>query len=108
MTDSNDFSIAHCTGEHKTDILRRVVTGHSESSLARYIDDGGKYCLLASAGRSAIQPSKGEVLFGPVQGSVYLLAILAAAGQKTKIRCIASDMMLRLHHAIRRPVRGAL
>ncbi|KAF8870024.1 hypothetical protein CPB84DRAFT_1855840 [Gymnopilus junonius] len=82
------IQIAHYMGEHKTDVLKHLVTGYSESTLARYIDDGGKFCLLAGA------------------GSVYLLVILAAAGMKTKIRCIAMDMILRLHHAIRRPLEG--
>ncbi|KAF8899533.1 hypothetical protein CPB84DRAFT_1747880 [Gymnopilus junonius] len=82
------IQIAHYMGEHKTDVLKHLVTGYSESTLARYIDDGGKFCLLAGA------------------GSVYLLVILAAAGMKTKIRCIAMDMILCLHHAIRRLLEG--
>lgn len=43
-----------------------------------------------------------------IQGTVYLLAILAAAGMKSKIRCITCDMFIRLHHAIRRPVSSTL
>ncbi|KAF8870026.1 hypothetical protein CPB84DRAFT_1754688 [Gymnopilus junonius] len=48
----------------------------------------------------------GMIELDSIQGSVYLLVILAAAGMKTKIRCIAMDMILRLHHAIRRPLEG--
>ncbi|KAF8881508.1 hypothetical protein CPB84DRAFT_1751168 [Gymnopilus junonius] len=100
--------IAHYMGEHKTDVLKHLVTGYSESTLARYIDDGGKFCLLAGAGGFLLSNlvKAGMIELDSIQGSVYLLVILAAAGMKTKIRCIAMDMILRLHHAIRRPLEG--
>lgn len=42
--------ISHATNQSKTDILQYIDSSYCKKTLARYVDDGGKYCLLAGAG----------------------------------------------------------
>jgi hypothetical protein len=49
-------SISHATKQSKTDILGHIDSVYSKHTLARYVDDGGKYCLLAGAGERLFFP----------------------------------------------------
>ena len=94
-------SIALRTGHSKTAVLRTMSSKYCVDTLARYVDDGGKYCLLAGAGKCCL--FQRSFLLITLQGSVYLLAIVAAAGLRRKIRTITMDIYVRLHALFRKP-----
>jgi hypothetical protein len=74
------------------------------------MQDGGKYCLLAGAGTLAFRPRILSTNLSYPSGSIFLLAILAVAKLRSRVRDVelTSEIVQRISQLMRNPRQGTL
>jgi len=79
----------------------------SARTLGRYVQDGGKYCLLAGAGKLNSFSWRGQIWAIPL-GSIFLLMIMAVAKLKSRVRDaeLTSEVVQRISQLMRNPRPG--
>ncbi|KAF8956392.1 hypothetical protein BDZ97DRAFT_1925585 [Flammula alnicola] len=79
------ISTCKSTRKKKTAILDAIQSERSTRTLARYVSDAAKFCLLAGG------------------ASFFILAIAAAANLRSNIRNLTHDIILRINYLLRCP-----
>jgi hypothetical protein len=100
-------SICIQTKRTEAAVLKGVTILRSERTLGRYVADGGKYCLLAGGGEQSSQTQERISLF---PGSLFLLALVAVAKLKARVRDadLTPEVVLRINHLLRAPAMSTL
>lgn len=106
----NPLSPSTCdtTKKTKTKVLKTIKSQKTVRTLASYVSDGAKFCLLAGGGVFTFFLPNLLLLINSWLGSLFILAIAAAAGLRPTIRGLSHDIILRINYLLRCPNPGMI
>jgi hypothetical protein len=99
-------STCDTTKETKTKVLKTIKSQKTVRTLSAYVSDGAKFCLLAGGGVFLYFLPDLPILINSFLGSLFILAIAAAAGLRPSIRGLSHDVILRINYLLRCPNPG--
>jgi len=108
LTCFDRFESRTCQVNHwkKTPVLESIKSAKSSRTLARYVSDAAKFCLLAGGGVFFFS-KKFQHFIDDYVGSVFILAIAAAADTRSMIRnYLTHDIVIRINYLLRCPNSG--
>ena len=107
---SLEFSLMNCLSStcdtmkrKKMPVLQAIKSRKCPRTLARYISDGAKFCLLAGGGKILESLTKFHYLIAYFLASFFILVIASSANLRSKIRGLTHDMILRINYLLRCP-----
>ena len=104
---SSKSSICHANGWKKTPVLESIKGVKSPRTLARYVSDAAKFCLLAGGGVFFSKSPHFHRCIDDFIGTLFILAIAAAADTRSTIRnYLTHDIVLRINYLLRSPNPG--
>lgn len=98
-------SACKTTKKKKTPILEGIKSRRCTRTLARYVSDAAKFCLLAGGGKLSKRGIFSKCTDNSL-GSALILAIAATGGLRSSIRSLTHDIVLRINYLLRCPNPG--
>ena len=95
-------------GWKKSRVLKNCkYQGRTSDTLAKYVLEGAKFCLLAGGGMSFTSGNEVLLILTFAIATIFILAFAASGGMLSKIRQLPHDVVLRVYYLLRSPNPGA-